>query len=64
MFASLITGLRTAGVPVSLTEYLALLGAMEAGVANYSLDDFYSLARACLIKDERFFDRFDRVFAQ
>jgi len=64
VFASLIKGLRTVGVPVSLTEYLALLGAMEAGVANYSLDDFYSLSRACLIKDERFFDRFDRVFSQ
>jgi uncharacterized protein with von Willebrand factor type A (vWA) domain len=64
MFPALITGLRTAGVPVSLTEYLALLGAMQAGVAEYSVNDFYSLARACLVKDERFFDRFDRVFAQ
>ncbi len=62
MFTGFITGLRSAGVPVSITEYLALLGAMQAGVADYSVDDFYVLSRAVLVKDERLFDRFDRVF--
>jgi len=32
-------------------------------VAFGSLDEFYYLARTCLVKDEKFFDRFDRVFA-
>jgi len=63
MFTTLIEQLRTAGLPVSTTEHLALLGAMKKGVANYSLDDFYFLARATLVKDERHLDRFDRVFA-
>jgi uncharacterized protein with von Willebrand factor type A (vWA) domain len=40
------------------------MGAMQAGAADYSVEDFYFLARASLIKDERWFDRFDRVFAQ
>lgn len=56
-------GLRQAGVPVSVTEFLALLQALEARVAQSSAEDFYHLARACLVKDERHFDRFDRAFA-
>src|ERR1700758_470057 len=63
MFAGFIAELRAAGVPASLTEYLTLLRALKAGCASYSVDDFYFLARAALIKDERHIDRFDRVFA-
>jgi uncharacterized protein len=55
--------LREAGVPVSITEFLALLEALEAHLANASAEDFYYLSRACLVKDERHFDRFDRAFA-
>src|ERR1700693_6143252 len=64
MFAHLIVGLRRAGLPASITEYLTLLGAMKAGVAEWSVDDFYYLCRATLVKDERHLDRFDRVFAE
>src|ERR1700757_1446248 len=64
MFAHLIEGLRQAGLPTSITEYLTLLGAMKAGVAEWSVEDFYYLARATLVKDERHLDKFDRVFAQ
>ena len=56
--------LRTAGVPVSLTEFLGLLEALKSEVAGYSVDDFYFLARTVLVKDERHYDRFDRVFAE
>ena len=63
MFAGFIVRLRAAGVPASITEYLTLLAAMKAGVADYSVEDFYYLARATLVKDERHLDRFDRVFA-
>jgi uncharacterized protein with von Willebrand factor type A (vWA) domain len=63
MFASFALQLRNAGLPVSITEYLTLMGAMKQGVADYSIDDFYFLARATLVKDERHLDRFDRVFA-
>ena len=64
MFATVILALRQAGLPVSLTEYLMLLGAMKARVAEYDLDDFYYLSRATLVKDERHLDRFDRVFGE
>ena len=63
MFSNFLMALRAGGVPASLTEYLALLGAMKAGVADYSTEDFYYLARATLVKDERHLDRFDRVYA-
>ena len=39
------------------------MAAMKAGVAEYSVEDFYYLARATLVKDERHLDKFDRVFA-
>src|SRR3970282_2589495 len=55
--------LRAGGVPVSLTEFLALLEALEARIVGLSAEDFYRLARTVLVKDERFYDRFDRVFA-
>lgn len=55
--------LREGGVPVSITEFLSLLQALQARVASASAEDFYYLSRACLVKDERHFDRFDRVFA-
>jgi hypothetical protein len=56
--------LRAAGVPVSITEFLMLLEALRERVAQVSAQDFYYLARACLVKDERHYDRFDRTFAQ
>jgi uncharacterized protein len=63
MFAHFVTDLKKAGVPVSLREWLTLLGAVEADVASRDVEDFYYLARASLVKDERHMDRFDRVFA-
>ena len=54
--------LRDAKVPVSLREYLTLVEAVAAGLANYDIDDFYYLSRAALVKDERNLDKFDQVF--
>jgi uncharacterized protein len=55
--------LRAAGVPVSITELLTLLEALKAGLGDLSAERFYYLARTCLVKDERYYDRFDRAFA-
>jgi len=55
--------LREGGVPVSVTEFLTLLEALEARVIGLSAEEFYWLARTALVKDERWYDRFDRVFA-
>ena len=64
MFAPFILELRRAGLPASITEWLMLMGAMRARVADTSVEDFYHLARATLVKDERHLDRFDVVFGQ
>ena len=55
--------LRDGGVPASTREYLTLLEALRARVIGASIDDFYVLARTCLVKDEALYDKFDRAFA-
>jgi uncharacterized protein with von Willebrand factor type A (vWA) domain len=55
--------LRDGGMKTSITELLTLLEAMKKGVAGTSVDDFYYLARATLVKDESQLDKFDRIFA-
>jgi len=55
--------LKSARLPVSTREFLTLLEALEKNVVSLSLDDFYHLARATLIKDEAQFDRYDLAFA-
>jgi len=56
--------LREGGIKVSITEFLTLLEVLEQRVAGYSVEQFYYLSRACLVKDEALFDRFDRVFSE
>jgi len=62
MFFTLFTELRAAKVPVSLREYLSFLEALDRDLAYKSVEEFYYLSRACLVKDERHFDKFDLVF--
>jgi uncharacterized protein with von Willebrand factor type A (vWA) domain len=54
--------LREGGIKVSITEFLTLLEVLNRRIAGYSVDEFYYLSRACLVKDEALYDRFDRVF--
>jgi uncharacterized protein with von Willebrand factor type A (vWA) domain len=64
MLIRFFTDLRAGGVPVTLPEFLSLLEALQARLASLSPEDFYYLARLSLVKDERHFDRYDRVFAE
>jgi uncharacterized protein with von Willebrand factor type A (vWA) domain len=54
--------LKSAKLPVSTREFLTLLEALEARIVSLSLEDFYHLARASLIKDETLYDRYDQAF--
>jgi uncharacterized protein with von Willebrand factor type A (vWA) domain len=54
--------LKDAKVPVSIKEFLTLLEALDKRVISGSLNDFYYLARTCLVKDEKHFDKFDKAF--
>jgi uncharacterized protein with von Willebrand factor type A (vWA) domain len=64
MLLAFFTELRAAKVPVSLREYLTLLDALDRDLADKRVEEFYFLARACLVKDERNLDKFDRVFGR
>jgi uncharacterized protein with von Willebrand factor type A (vWA) domain len=68
MLISFFLALRAAKLPVSVREFLTLLEALQAGVLDDedgvpTLESFYALARATLVKDESRFDAFDRAFS-
>jgi uncharacterized protein with von Willebrand factor type A (vWA) domain len=64
MLVDFFLQLKQAKVPVTIREYLSLLEALDRQVVWGCVEDFYYLARLCLVKDETHFDKFDRVFAR
>tara|TARA_R110002072_G_scaffold3830_4_gene27291 strand:+ start:43003 stop:44409 length:1407 start_codon:yes stop_codon:yes gene_type:complete len=54
--------LREYGVPVSTREILDCLNLFEHRILQFAIDDFYYLSRTSLVKDEKYYDRFDRAF--
>jgi uncharacterized protein with von Willebrand factor type A (vWA) domain len=62
MFLNFFYNLREAGVPVSPTSLLTLHKALSKGLIA-DMGDFYMSARTILIKSERYFDRYDQVYA-
>jgi hypothetical protein len=55
-------GLRDSGVPVSTKELLDLIEGLKRNIAFADMDEFYYFSRTCMVKDEKYFDRFDRAF--
>ena len=64
MFTEFFLKLREANVPATLREYLTLLEALDEDVTDTGIEEFYYLSRTALVKDERNFDKFDRVFSE
>jgi uncharacterized protein with von Willebrand factor type A (vWA) domain len=62
MLIDFFLSLRNAKLPVSVNEYLSLVGALKEQVIAPSIDEFYYLARLTLIKDEKHYDKFDQAF--
>ncbi len=62
MLTGFFLHLKAHRLPVSTRELLTLLEALEKRVVSLSIDDFYALSRACFVKDEQHFDRFDLAF--
>jgi hypothetical protein len=62
MFIDFFYQLKNSGIPVSPTSFLTLQKALDMGLIN-SMETFYTAARSILIKSERYFDAYDRVFA-
>jgi uncharacterized protein len=63
MFVEFFYALRQVGIPVTPTAFLRLQQALSLGLVT-SLHDFYVAARAIMVKSERYFDLYDRVFAR
>ncbi len=64
MFTDFFLKLREAKVPVTLKEHLTLIEGLQTGVCDWSVESFYYLSRATLVKDEIHLDKFDRVFGE
>jgi uncharacterized protein with von Willebrand factor type A (vWA) domain len=62
MLISFFQVLKRAGVPVSIKELLDLLLALKNNLAFANIDEFYYLSRTIMVKDEKYFDKFDRAF--
>ena len=62
MFTTFYYTLKAKGLDVSLTEWLALMNALNRNLNNSSLTGFYYTARAILVKSETDFDKFDMAF--
>ena len=64
MFEDFLYLLRKNGLKVSLTEWMALVEAMDKGLHSSSFTGFYHLCRCLLVKSEADFDTFDRCFLE
>lgn len=64
MFVEFFQTLRRHGLKTSITEWLDLLAAMKANLAFADVDQFYHLSRLILVKDESYYDKFDRAFSE
>ncbi|NIS59578.1 MAG: hypothetical protein GTO13_02400 [Proteobacteria bacterium] len=62
MFIAFFYSLKKAGIPVSPASFLRLQKALSMGLIN-SIGDLYTSARTILVKSERYFDRYDQIFA-
>jgi uncharacterized protein with von Willebrand factor type A (vWA) domain len=62
MLINFFQGLRDAGVPVTTRELLDLMEGLKRHIVFADMEDFYYFSRTCMVKDEKYFDRFDRAF--
>ena len=62
MLVNLFTAVKGYGVPVTLREFLDLLSALEKKLVFANWEEFYYLSRSIMVKDEKYFDKFDRAF--
>ena len=64
MFIDFFYYLRKKGVKVSIGEWMVLLEGMRKGLHECTLDGFYRLCRAVILKDESEYDLFDLAFEE
>lgn len=64
MLVQFFLGLKNSGVPVSIRELLDVIEGLQQRLAFMDVDEFYQLTRLCMVKDEKYYDRFDLAFAR
>ena len=64
MFSKFFYTLKEKGLEVSLGEWLDLQEALDKGLCESSLTQFYYVARMILVKSETEFDKFDMAFEE
>ena len=62
MFIDFFFNLKAYGVPVSMHEWITLHQALAQNLNDCSMTKFYHIARAIMVKNEIFFDKFDMAF--
>lgn len=63
MLIDFFLNLKRSGINCSLKELLDLIHALDKEIISISTEDFYYLSRSMMVKDEKYFDRFDRAFS-
>lgn len=64
MLIRFFNALRREKISVSLDELFTLLECLKQNFAFADMEQFYLLARLCMVKDEKYYDRFDRAFSR
>ncbi|MCX5798667.1 MAG: VWA containing CoxE family protein, partial [Proteobacteria bacterium] len=64
MFTNFFFTLRSKGVPVSITEWVAFIEALYNGFFQSSINHLYYIGRAFLVKSEAYYDMFDEAFQE
>ena len=63
MFLKFFQTLKNFGIPVTIKEYLDMLKGLDKGICrNNNVKEFYFFSRLSLVKDEKYYDRFDKAF--
>ena len=63
MYTKFFFELKKFGVPVSIQEFLTFLNCLQTNLTELEIEKFYFLAKASLVKHEKYFDTFDQIFS-
>ena len=64
MFIDFFCKLKDSNIPVTVKEYLTFIEGLDKKIAEFDVNNFYFFARTSLVKDEKYLDRFDKVFGE
>jgi uncharacterized protein with von Willebrand factor type A (vWA) domain len=63
LFWEFFNHLRSLKIPTSTNEFIEFMHALDSGLIS-NFEDLYFICRALLIKDEKFYDLYDKAFLE